>query len=231
MTRGITEVLIIFARAPEAGRVKTRLIPGLGAEAACALHAACVLDVHARHADHAPPPREVVLYRAGDPGADFWRAMTGPQRDQRGVDLGERMAAAIAAELARAPKVVILGADSPTLPPERVDAAFAALDHVPVVLGPAEDGGYYLLGARDRLPPVFHGPAWGTARVLADTCDLLDAAGLRYQRLEDCFDVDRPEDLERLRCAVGAIPREGGIVPARVAAWLAGWGRGPRETP
>jgi rSAM/selenodomain-associated transferase 1 len=231
VTPRTTEVLIIFARAPEPGRVKTRLVPALGAEAACALHAACVLDVHARHTDHAPPHREVVLYRAGDTAAEFWRGLPGPQRDQHGVDLGERMARAIGQELARAPKVVILGADSPTLPPERVDAAFAALEHAPVVLGPAEDGGYYLLGARDRLPPVFSGPIWGTARVLADTCDLLDAAGLRYQRLEDCFDVDRPEDLERLRRAVEAIPREGGVLPARVAAWLAGPGSGPRNPP
>jgi rSAM/selenodomain-associated transferase 1 len=231
VTRGISEVVIIFARAPEPGRVKTRLVPALGPHAACALHAACVLDVHARHADHAPPHREVVLYRAGDPAAAFWGELPGPQRDQVGADLGERMAAALGQELLRAPKVVILGADSPTLPPPRLDAAFAALDAVPVVLGPAEDGGYYLLGARDRVPPVFHGPAWGSARVLADTCHMLDAAGLRYKRLEDCFDVDRPEDLERLRCAVEAIPHEGGVLPARVAAWLAGPGSRPRNAP
>ena len=211
---------MIFARAPEVGRVKTRLIPALGPEAACALHAACVLDVCERHGRTAPPGREVVLWRADRPDAPFWAQVGLPQRDQAGADLGARMAAAFAAELARAERVVILGTDSPTLEPSRVDEAFAALDGAEVVIGPADDGGYYLLGARGGVPPVFRGPAWGTERVFADTVDLLRAAGVRYERLEACFDVDRPSDLQRLRDTVAHLVRTGGAVPERVARWL-----------
>ncbi len=224
MTPASREVLIIFARAPVVGGVKTRLIPALGAEGACALHTACVLDVCERHARAAPPHREVVVWRAGEPDAPFWAQLGLPQRDQAGPDLGVRMAAALAVELSRATRVVILGTDSPTLDPARVDDAFRALDRVDVVLGPAEDGGYYLLGARGGVPPVFHGPSWGGDRVLADTLDLLTAAGLRYERVEACFDVDRPADLVRLRAAVAHLFQTGGVVPARVADLLDRWG-------
>lgn len=220
MTSAIREVLIIFARAPVVGGVKTRLIPALGAEGACALHTACVLDVCERHARAAPPHREVVVWRAGEPDAPFWAQLGLPQRDQVGRDLGARMADAFAAEFSRAARVVILGTDSPTLEPERVNQAFRALDRVDVVVGPADDGGYYLLGARDRVPPVFLGPDWGGERVLADTLHLLTAAGLRYERLEACFDVDRPADLVRLRAAVAHLVQTGGVVPARVADLL-----------
>ena len=211
------EVLMIFARAPEPGRSKTRLIPALGASGAAEFQRACLLDVCERHAGRG---REVVVWRAGRADHPVWGEVGCPIRAQPEGDLGERMAAAFAHELRRAPRVVILGTDSPTLAPERVDRAFAALGRVELVLGPALDGGYYLLGARDRVPPVFRGPAWGGERVLRDTIAQALAAGLRYELLEAGLDVDRPEDLPRLRDELTALARSGGEVPRRIAALL-----------
>jgi rSAM/selenodomain-associated transferase 1 len=214
------ERLLIFARTPIPGRVKTRLIPALGASGACEFHRACVLDVAERHRRSAPPGRSVVVVRADAPTDPFWDEVGGEQTDQHGLDLGARMANALADALRIARRVVIIGTDSPTLPPARIDAAFAALDRVEVVLGPAIDGGYYLIGARDEVPPCFLGPEWGGERVLADTVDLLVRAGLRYERLEPCFDVDHPADLERLHHALADLRRIGGALPARVARLL-----------
>ena len=118
------------------------------------------------------------------------------------------------------------------MPPERVDAAFAALDRADVVLGPALDGGYYLIGAKEQVPPCFDGPQWGGERVLGDTIDLIEGAGLRYERLEPCFDVDHPADLERLRGALAGLHRSFAAYPTRVARVLedAAFGENGRPT-
>lgn len=220
MTRPFNEVLLILARAPVSGRVKTRLIPALGPEGACGFHRACVLDVVEAHRRHAPGGRAVVVCRADAPDDPFWSMLGGPQTDQEGSDLGARMATALEWGLQRAARVVLIGTDSPTMPPTRVDMAFAALDRADVALGPALDGGYYLIGARGRVPPCFEGPRWGGERVLADTIDLIEAAGLRYEQLEVCFDVDHPADLERLRRALTGSRSPGTAYPERVARFL-----------
>jgi hypothetical protein len=187
--------LLIFARAPEAGRTKTRLFSVLSPQQAADLHAAFVRDVVARHQ---APGRLVTLYQAeADPHA-LWTELAEAHpalrfEVQAGADLGHRMAGALAAALAADPRaaVVLIGADSPTLPPHVVDAAFAALRQDSLVLGPATDGGYYLVGARDAVPDIFSGPRWGQASVLAETLDL--AAGLALRPA--LTDVDRPADL------------------------------------
>ncbi len=232
MTRPHAEILLIFARAPVAGRVKTRLIPALGPEGACRFHHACVVDVVEGHRGHASPGRAVVICRAGAPDDPFWSTLGGPQTDQEGPELGARMATALAWALQRAPRAVLIGTDSPTMPPERVDAAFAALDRADVVLGPALDGGYYLIGAKEQVPPCFDGPQWGGERVLGDTIDLIEGAGLRYERLEPCFDVDHPADLERLRGALAGLHRSLAAYPTRVARFLedAAFGENGRPT-
>ncbi len=223
---GPPERLLVFARAPVPGRVKTRLVPALGEAGACAFHRACVLDVVERHRRHAPAGRWVEVVRADAPHDPFWAVVGGAQSDQRGADLGARMATALDDALRQSPRVVLIGTDSPTLPPERVDAAFEALRRVDVVLGPALDGGYYLIGARGRVPPCFTGPVWGGDRVLADTIDLLCAAGLRYERLEPCFDVDHPSDLDVLRQTLADLRRAGAGLPVRVARLLDTGGEG-----
>lgn len=193
--------LMVFAKAPTPGRVKTRL--ALPPATAAALHAAFVRDVVARHGR---ADRRVTVWRAGDLAHPLWAELV----ERHGValaeqppgDLGDRMAAAFAAEGAAGDPVVILGTDSPTLPPAFVDDAFAALAEGEAVIGPACDGGYYLLGlrgaaTRDRAlwPP---GLAWGTDAVLPATLAALAARG-PFAVLDPWYDVDRPADLRWLR--------------------------------
>ena len=190
---------MVFAKAPEPGRVKTRLL--LPPETAAALHAAFVRDVVARHQR---PGRRVTVWRAGAQDHPLWAGLDARLANQVGADLGERMAHAFAAELEGDARVVIIGTDSPTLPPRLVDEAFALLDEVPVVVGPACDGGYYLLGARGAVPPCFEGLAWGGDQVLLDTLDAL--AELPHRLLDFWYDVDRPADLALLRRHLRALP-------------------------
>lgn len=196
MTRPPIRRLMIFAKAPEPGRVKTRLAPALGEAGAAALHAAFVRDVVARHRR---PDRRLTVWRAGDLEDPLWAELDARLETQRGADLGARMRAAFTAELAGDARVVILGTDSPTLPPALVDEAFAALERVPAVLGPACDGGYYLLGLRGGPPPIFEDIAWGTESVLVETLRCIRRVGMGCHLLPFWYDVDRPADLELLR--------------------------------
>lgn len=196
-----TERLMIFAKAPAPGRVKTRL--ALPPEAAAALHAAFVRDVVARHAW---PGRRVTVWRTGDPAHPLWQELVDAHgvrlAEQPDGDLGERMATAFAAEGGEDDPVVILGTDSPTLPPTHVDRAFAALAKRDAVIGPACDGGYVLLGLRGTATTdrsIFpKGLAWGTDAVLPATLAALEARG-DFAVLEPWYDVDRPADLIWMR--------------------------------
>jgi glycosyltransferase A (GT-A) superfamily protein (DUF2064 family) len=107
-----------------------------------------------------------------------------------------------------AEKVVVVGSDSPGLPIEYVERAFTALDSHDVVIGPAMDGGYYLLGCRSKLPPVFDGIDWGSNRVLMQTVACLDAAW-RLAVLPPWYDVDRPDDWAMLAGHIAALRRAG----------------------
>ncbi len=200
--------LMVFAKAPEPGRVKTRL--ALPPEHAARLHAAFLHDVVERHTR---PGRRLTVWRAGDLEHPIWAALNARLDVQPSGDLGARMSAAFQTELAGGGPVVILGTDSPTLPPALVDAAFAALEAVDVVVGPACDGGYYLLGARGGVPPVFDGPGWGGPGVLAHTLDSLEAAAIPYRLLDFWYDVDRPEDLALMRAHVPALAASGEVPP------------------
>lgn len=195
--------LMIFAKAPEARRVKTRLIPAVGAEGAARLHAAFVRDVVARHR---AADRRVVVWRSGDLAHPLWTGLGVDLAVQPEGDLGDRLTAAFAAEMANGAAVVVLGTDSPTLPPALVEQAFAALERHPVVIGPACDGGYYLIGMRGALAPVFDGVAWGTESVFAHTAEALNAAGIDYAVLDFWYDVDRPDDLRLLRALRDRLP-------------------------
>ncbi len=217
--RGDEPCLVVFARAPVAGQVKTRLFspaaaaaPGapaaLTAEQAAAVHVAFVSDVCRTGARSGIGRRR--LYVAGDAAHP---QLVGIARDhgfeiraQAGADLGARMAAAIGDELADgASAVVLVGTDSPTLPCAYLQRAAAWLgDGAEVVLGPAADGGYYLVGARRPLPQLFAaGISWGTPQVLPATLlrlRELAAAGARVALLPFFYDVDTPQDLWLLAC-------------------------------
>jgi hypothetical protein len=186
--------VIVFSRAPVPGRVKTRLVPRLGEWRAARLHAR--LTSHALRTARAAACGPVELH-------DTAR--------QRGADLGERMHRALSRALQRHRGAIVIGSDCPALEPSDLARAARLLaGGCDVVVGPAEDGGYVLLGARRISPRLFDGIEWGGGAVYEDTTRKLDALGYRWRALRRLWDVDRPADLERirwLRFASAARPR------------------------
>lgn len=219
MTDAARDVLVVFARCPAAGRVKTRLARAIGDAAAASLYAAFVADLRDRFA-HAPfavrwalaPPDDGFAARfAVDPSHVFL---------QSGEDLGARMRDAFARMLAAGfARCAIIGSDMPQLAPRVVEDALARLGSADLVLGPAQDGGYYLIAAR-AVPEVFDDIAWGTDSVLASTLERARARNLATSLLEPGFDVDVEADLERLR-ALLAMPEAAAALPATAAALAA----------
>jgi uncharacterized protein len=218
--------LLLFARAPVAGRVKTRLVPALGAVAAGSLYRAFLED--AARAYRGRGLWESILCAEGDgfdPSfAEIFPASWG-RRLQCGGDLGRRLSEAFEdAFRAEAPFCVAVGADHPALPSARLGDLFEALrDGCPAALVPAEDGGYCAIGLRREVPPrsVFEGIAWSTAEVLEQTIARLESTGLRYRLLEPGYDVDRPEDLDRLRRDLAGRDPSAEDFPAATARVLA----------
>jgi uncharacterized protein len=200
---------------PAPGRVKTRLAAALGPERAAALYEAFVLDLAERLAPLGWP----VTWAYWPREAPFASILPGARcRAQEGRDLGERMSHAIAVELADgAGSVVVIGADAPHLDTSLLgEAAERLADDADLVLGPADDGGYYLIGLKAPAPALFAGIAWSTSGVLAATLARARVLGLQVHLLAPGFDVDEPADLERLRAllAVGAVrlPRTAGVL-------------------
>jgi uncharacterized protein len=185
----------VFARAPLAGRVKTRLIPRLGAAGAARLHARLIR----RAVDVALNARCGPVELHATSRHMFFRTLGVNVRLQRGGDLGERMHHALRGALRRYRAAIIVGADVPALRPADLRRAHRLLGGTHVVLAPAEDGGYALIGARRVSASIFADVEWGSARVLEQTVRNLSRAGLGYRLLRTVWDVDRPEDLERLR--------------------------------
>lgn len=197
---GAVRRLLVFARAPVPGLVKTRLIPALGAAGAAALHGRLLERTLATAC--AAAPGRVELWCTPDTGAPAFAAAAEHwgvtlQRQPPG-DLGARMHAALAAALDRGTRALLIGCDCPALTAADLEQAFAALDADDVVLGPAADGGYVLVGARRLSPLLFTGIDWGGPRVLRQTRARLVALGWRWHELRTLWDVDRPEDLARL---------------------------------
>jgi rSAM/selenodomain-associated transferase 2/rSAM/selenodomain-associated transferase 1 len=215
--RGNVERLIIFTRHPRPGRAKTRLIPALGPDGAADLQrrmTAQALATARRLARRRPVDVEV-RFEGGGPGAV--RRWLGPSytcRPQGPGDLGERMRRAFEEAFASgAGGTLIVGSDCPVLSAEHLHRAFAGLLEHDLVLGPARDGGYYLIGARAGAPDVFGGIAWGTGGVLEHTLAAARGAGLSVALLDELADVDRTEDLATTSLAAG-LPSAGGPAPA-----------------
>jgi rSAM/selenodomain-associated transferase 1 len=204
-------LLGIFAKHWEPGQVKTRLARTIGESHAATLHALFVATLIERLS--AAGERRVVVFWPPEAQACFagvvqdrWELL--PQAEG---DLGQRMQAFFVAGLAWAERVVLIGSDSPDLPLDTLSQAFEALRDRDVVLGPAADGGYYLLGITRRLPPVFKGIAWSSSDVWAQTTARLNAAGIRWHELPPWYDVDEPADLAVLR---KRLPAAAAIDPA-----------------
>jgi uncharacterized protein len=182
-------MIIVFARAPVPGEAKTRLIPRLGPWGAARLHTRFILDT-VRVARAADP----VVELHGTRRHGFFRTLGVAFRVQQGRDLGERMYRA----LARNPGAILIGTDCPELSVRDLRRAARWLrSGYQVVLAPAEDGGYALIGARHVAPEMFRGIAWSTAGVYAETVKRLQR--YRWRALRTLWDVDRPADLDRLR--------------------------------
>lgn len=193
--------LLIFTRYPQAGRTKTRLIPLLGAEGAADLQRRMTeqLLAHLRSLP-ADRPRITIHYQGGGAAAMArWLGGFAYAR-QVGGTLGERLDHAFAAAFAAGGRrVVAVGSDCPELKATTILAAFRGLAEREVVLGPATDGGYYLIGLRQPVAGLFADMPWGSGQLLARTVAVATALHLSLQLLEPLSDVDRPEDLHHFR--------------------------------
>lgn len=194
--------VVVFARAPVPGAVKTRLIPALGAEGAAALSR--VLTLRSIEAALAAGIGRVELWCAPDASHPFFaecaRRYPILLATQGEGDLGARMLGAFSALLAANARVLLIGSDIPPLTPQYLRDADAALEAgADAVFGPAEDGGYVLIGLLRVAPELFDGIAWGGDEVWRRTRDRLEALAWRYRTLPALWDVDRPQDLSRLQ--------------------------------
>ncbi|MCW8840816.1 MAG: TIGR04282 family arsenosugar biosynthesis glycosyltransferase [Gammaproteobacteria bacterium] len=192
--------LLVFARAPVPGEAKTRLIPALGAEGAAALQQRLLDDTLRMAADVAEC--ELQLWCSPDTTHPAFvriaEAYPLTRYRQRGKGLGERMAHALEQALAQSPFAIIIGTDCPELDANAIRECIDKLTSgCEAVIGPAADGGYYLLGLSRFEPSLFLGVDWGSDRVLAQTLERIEHLGMRYARLSLRHDLDRPEDLPR----------------------------------
>jgi len=191
--------IAVFAKAPVAGAVKTRLAPRLTAADAARLHASLVR--HALGAAVIASPGRVTLWCAPDAAHPFFAGCAAEfgvgLRAQQGADLGARMRHAFEASLAAGP-LVLIGTDCPELDAAALGRAADALRRHEAVLAPAEDGGYALVGLTRLVPELFDGIAWGGAGVMTASRERLVQAGALWTELPTTWDVDRPEDYDRL---------------------------------
>jgi uncharacterized protein len=190
--------ILVFAKAPEPGAVKTRLAAALGADRTAQLYARLARRTLRLAAETAPGA--VQLWCAPDTSHPFFaecaRAFGVRLCSQTGADLGERMAHALAVSVSEHRLPILVGTDCPDYTREYFLLAFESLEAgYDVVLGPARDGGYALVGLTRALPELFRGVAWGGADVMAQTRVRLNASGTHWFELEPVRDLDRPEDL------------------------------------
>lgn len=193
------DVLIVFVKEPRPGTVKTRLVPALGAEHAALLYRA-LADEEVRRTTPRPGEYDRVFFftpAGAQPALQRWfpRELLLPQS---GDDLGARMAHAFDTAFRRgARRAAIVGSDVPWVSRELVQEALLSLDDHEVVVGPARDGGYYLLALDRPRPGLFDGIAWSTPSVLSATAERAGMLGLRLSVLEPLSDIDTLEDVRR----------------------------------
>jgi len=190
-------VLAVMARYPAVGEVKTRLAQTIGAERACMLYRAFLQDIQDRFG-RGPRP---FVWMVHPPDRDF-AALCGTRLrclPQVGRDLGERLLNCVRRLCDEGfERVIVIGADVPHVRAAWLDEAEGRLDTADVVLGPAGDGGYYLVAMR-AAHDIFTGIAMGTSAVLAETLAQAARAGLGVHLLPRSFDIDGADDIERLR--------------------------------
>lgn len=191
--------VIVFARVPRLGQVKSRLAATLGDAVALEAHRQLLDATLATVGACAGVERWLCLADGqGGPPTDADLAPAGFRLSwQREGDLGARMAHALREGVARGLPAVLVGCDCPPLDVRVIESAFAALAQVDIVFGPTEDGGYALVGARRDLPAVFANIDWGSDRVMAQTRERLVCAGAAWRELPALWDVDDEADWRR----------------------------------
>lgn len=194
MDKSSTPLLIIFYRNPIAGKVKTRLAATVGDQKALEIYRK--LALHTKEVTENLPFDKIVFYSESIDLKDMWPNASYSKSLQRGDDLGERMEKAFAAGFETGyASICIIGTDCYELTAECIRQAFTALESADAVIGPAHDGGYYLLGLKKPNPQIFQNKHWSTDRVYNDTVRDLESLGLRYVTLPKLKDVDTEDDL------------------------------------
>ena len=195
----ISEKLIVFTRYPEPGKTKTRLIPVLGKTGAANLHRLMAQKAIARAISLQNSRRlSVEIHHTGGSQQQIqdWLGTDIIYQNQIDGDLGTRMLAAFQNSFnSGVDKAAIIGTDCPTLKAEIMAQAFEELSQHDLVLGPAKDGGYYLIGLRRAIPELFGGIQWGTSEVFASTRAIAQNLDLNIAYLPTLADIDLPEDL------------------------------------
>jgi rSAM/selenodomain-associated transferase 1 len=198
----LIDQLTIFTRYPEPGQTKTRLISALGKDGAAALQKELTentvqkIDQLVKTTTYEP----VIYFEGGElTGMQRWLGQDRLYKPQGAGNLGEKLKRAFGdAFNAGAHRVVTIGCDCPGLSKEHINRAFDSLYFNELVLGPATDGGYYLIGIKRPLDELFENIPWGTHKVFETTVSLAQQLGLSTEILEELHDVDRPEDLKHL---------------------------------
>lgn len=192
----LKSALIIFIRNPVLGKVKTRLAAEVGDVKA--------LDLYLRLLQHTfdvtvdIPVEKDIYYSDVIPKDDLWKTSTYQQRIQTGNDLGMRMSNAINATLFHHDQVVLIGCDCAELDTNSITTAFESLRFVDVVIGPATDGGYYLIGCKSFYPKLFEGISWSTPEVFQQTRAQILELKLNFKVLQIKTDIDTLADARRM---------------------------------
>ena len=196
-----SERLIVFVKAPRPGTVKTRLAESLGMGRACSAYQQLVEVLLANLRDL---PSVELRFSPDDAAADIhpWLSEGWSCSPQGPGDLGQRLQAAFADAFATgATRVVIVGSDCPSVRAYDIQAAWSALGERDVVIGPARDGGYWLIGLRQARPAIFRGIPWSTDQVFSETLERTRQAGLSLHLLRELEDVDSEEQWRRFLSA------------------------------
>jgi rSAM/selenodomain-associated transferase 1 len=189
--------LILFIKNPVKGRVKTRLAKKLGDEQALAVY--LLLLQHTRAAAIQTDAARIIAYSDFIPESDEWDPALFLKSLQSGQDLGQRMFQALASALESHPATILAGGDIPQLSPEILTEGIRQLQRHDLVIGPASDGGYYLIGMKRPEPRLFEGIAWSTPSVFQQTLAKARALRLSAHILPTLHDVDEAEDWEKVK--------------------------------
>ncbi len=198
------DLVVLFTRYPSPGKCKTRLIPAFGKKGAAnilrQLVEYSITTLNTFSSLHADTTYHIYYNGASASDMEQWLGRH-IFTQQQGKNIGERMADAITRELQTAEKCVLIGSDCPDISPEILQEAFQALEEYDLILGPAYDGGYYLIGINNSskataVRKLFRDISWGSDRVLQETRQRADDLNFRVHLLQKLHDIDTPDDLK-----------------------------------